>query len=65
MSNFIHLRVKDSVHELILINMDLVIEIVPANKTDYGCRLIYPIIFEDDYMYVDVMETISEIMEKI
>lgn len=67
MANFIKLKVKNGIFEEQYINMDLVQEIVPAQRNDYGARLIFVGVDreDNDYMYSDVMETPEEILRKI
>jgi len=67
MANFVKLKGKDHMHDYVLINMDLVLEIVPPRRSDYGCRLIFSCVdsADNDYMYCDVMETPEEILGKI
>jgi len=67
MANFLKLKVKDGTHDEQYINMDLVLEIVPQSKKDYGCRLIFCCVDveDNDYMYSDVIETAEEILGQI
>ncbi len=67
MANFLKLKVKDGLHDWQYVNMDLVQEIVPAHRKDYGCRLIFNCVDveDNDYMYSDVIETPEEILAQI
>jgi len=65
MANFLKLQVKDASHDWQYINMDLVQEIVPTCRKDYGCRLIFSCVDENDFMYSDVIETPKEILERL
>lgn len=67
MANFVELRVKDGLHKSQLINMDLVLEIVPPTRDDYGARLIFTCVDaeDNDFMYMDVLETTTEVMRHL
>ena len=65
MANFIKLTKRYGKTRTSLINMDLVLQIIEMEDSFYKTRLIFNMMYEDDFAYTDVKETVKDILLRL